>query len=102
MDQRRRSRLFGPPLKRPAWTCRAEATCRRISWLDVPGCPPDNSRNGTAGTSMWMSIRSNSGPLILDMYRSICRARRSVTQVSAGLLSRVDGVFDGSAVKGVR
>ena len=40
--------------------------------LDVPGVPPDSSRNATDGTSMWMSMRSSSGPLILHMYFSIC------------------------------
>ena len=43
-----------------------------MSALDVPGRCADSSRNDTAGTSMWMSIRSSSGPLILAMYRSIC------------------------------
>ena len=30
--------------------------------LPPPGVPPDRSRNATDGTSMWMSIRSTSGP----------------------------------------
>ena len=32
--------------------------------LPVPACCPASSLNGTAGTSMWMSMRSNKGPLI--------------------------------------
>ena len=40
--------------------------------LDVPARSSESSLKGTAGTSMWMSMRSSSGPLILAMYRSIC------------------------------
>ena len=68
---------FGPNLyhARLARSPHAHALIKRIDTskaLEVPGVSPDSSRNGTAGTSMWMSIRSNSGPEILDMYRSIC------------------------------
>ena len=47
----------------------------RIVALSVPFCLPVNSRYGTAGTSMWMSIRSSSGPESLAMY--FWRARGS-------------------------
>jgi nucleoside-diphosphate-sugar epimerase len=38
----------------------------RIKALLVPSALADNSLKGTAGTSMCMSIRSSSGPLIRD------------------------------------
>ena len=60
------------PVKRAAWHAAGDGHLRRNSSLDVPGVPPESSRNATDGTSMWMSMRSNSGPLILLMYRSIC------------------------------
>jgi len=40
--------------------------------LDVPAREAESSRNGTAGTSRWMSIRSRSGPETLPMYFSTC------------------------------
>ena len=44
--------------KRRCWMAMAATTLSRIWPLEVPGVLAESSRKGTAGTSMWMSMRS--------------------------------------------
>ena len=69
-DRRVVMRLFSTWLSAPnrrRCTWRALPTCSRIAALDVPSALADSSWNGTAGTSMCMSMRSSSGPLMRPM-----------------------------------
>ena len=57
--------------KRSSWIWRALTTCSRKVALSLPLSSARSSRYGTGGTSMWISIRSISGPLIRARYLSI-------------------------------
>ena len=58
--------------KRSCWIRRARWTRSRMAADDSPEGSPPSSRCFSGGTSMWISIRSSSGPEIRARYRWIC------------------------------
>ena len=57
--------VTGLAAKRACWRSRAARTRVRISAEPSAEAPPRSSLYWTAGTSMWMSMRSSKGPLTL-------------------------------------
>ena len=82
----------------PAGACRAAATCSRISPLGCPASRPKARGTATAGTSMWMSIRSNSGPLILRHVPLDLR-HRAVAAAAAGRRGSRTGKGSSAAIE---
>ena len=76
--QRRISRdlmwLFAPNsgVRRKRWCCRSRAAVTRIRTASLGSAEPTalKSSIGTAGTSMWRSMRSNKGPETRERYRA--------------------------------
>jgi len=60
------------PAKRVSWRSRAACIRERMTAELSPGLSFCSSRMESAGASMWMSMRSSSGPLILARHLVIC------------------------------